>query len=127
MASSPTVVDHGGSGSGDSESRGYLRTHRLRLTLWIGAIEGILTLIGWFPELAVVLLAVLAVGFYVFVGRKYGSSLARHLSWIFAASQLVALLIPAVLAVAERFVAIGAVVLIAIAALVVLFLERDRL
>lgn len=122
MTSSPTVVDHGG-----SESQGYLRTHRLRITLWIGAIEGFLTLVGWFPELAVVLLAVLAVGFYVVVGRKYESSLARHLAWIFAASQLVALLVPAVLAVAERFVAIGAVVLIAVAALVVLFLERDRL
>ena len=116
------MVDHGG-----SESQGYLRTHRLRLTLWIGAIEGLLTLIGWFPELAVVLLAVLAVGFYVLVGRKYESSSRPPPFLDLCGLPTGRAAHPGRACVAERFVAIGAVVLIAIAALVVLFLERDRL
>ncbi len=116
------MIDHGG-----SKPASYLRTHRLRLTLWIGAIEGFFALIGWIPNLAIVLLTVVAVGFFALVGRKYESSLARHLSWIFAGSQLVALVIPAVLAVAEKFIAVGVVAVIVVVALIVLFTERERL
>ena len=36
-----------------------------------------------------------AIAWYVVVGRKYTSATARHISWIFAASQAIAVLIPA--------------------------------
>src|SRR6516225_1536039 len=78
--------------SGSRPSR-YLREHRLRLTIWIGAVEGVLTLIGLLPHLAVYILAALAIVFWAVAGRKYSSPTARNLSWIFAASQAIAVLI----------------------------------
>jgi hypothetical protein len=110
--------------AGSKPSR-YLREHRLRLTIWIGAIEGVLTLLGLLPHLAVYLLAAVAIGFWAFVGRKYESATARQLSWIFAASQAIAVLIPSVLHIA-RWIAITAVIIAAAVGLVILFTERDK-
>jgi hypothetical protein len=110
--------------SGSRPSR-YLREHRLRLTIWIGAVEGVLTLLGLLPHLAVYLLAAVAIGFWAFAGRRYESATARQLSWIFAASQAIAVLIPSVLHIA-RWVAITAVIIAAAVGLVILFAERDK-
>ena len=81
--------------SGDSKPGRYLREHRLRLTLWIGAIEGMLALLGVIPHLAVYVLAIVAIAWCVAMGRKYTSPAARQSTWIFAASQAIAVLIPA--------------------------------
>ena len=110
--------------AGSKPSR-YLREHRLRLTIWIGAIEGGLTLLGLLPHLAVYILAAVAIAFWALVGRKYESSTARNLSWIFAASQAIAVLIPSVLHVA-RWIAVTAVIIAAAIGLVILFTERDE-
>ena len=80
MSSGANALDQPGS----KPSR-YLREHRLRLTIWIGAGEGLLTLLGLIPHLAVYILAAVAIGFWVVAGRKYESATARHLAWIFAA------------------------------------------
>ncbi|HUK44023.1 MAG TPA: hypothetical protein VLV28_01890 [Gaiellaceae bacterium] len=111
--------------AGSKPSR-YLKEHRLKLTIWIGAIEGALTLIGVIPHLVVFVLAAAAILFWVFAGRNYKSSTARHLTWIFAASQAIAVLIPTVLHVAE-WLAIGVVVVAAVVGLVILFAEREKL
>jgi hypothetical protein len=110
----------------DSRPGRYLREHKLRLTLWIGAIEGALTLIGVIPHLAVYVLAIIAIGWWVVMGRKYRSSTARHLTWIFAASQAIAVLIPGVLHIA-KWIAVTAIIVAAVVGLVVLFAERDKL
>jgi hypothetical protein len=99
--------------------------NRLRVTLWIGAIEGVLVLLGVIPHLAVYLLAAIAIGFYVFVGRKYSSGTARTASWVFATSQLIAVLVPSVLHVA-KWLAITVVIVAAAIGLVVLFADRGR-
>jgi len=105
----------------------YLRDHRLRLATWIGAGEGLLTLIvgGTGIHVAVYVLAVSAVGFYILVVRNYKSSFARQLAWIFAASQALAVLVPIVLHIAETGAKI-AIALLAVVALVMLFLESKR-
>jgi hypothetical protein len=110
----------------DSKSGRYLRQHKLRLTLWIGAVEGTLTLIGVIPHLAVYVLAIVAILWWVTMGRKYASASARHLSWIFAGSQAIAVLIPAALHLLKGL-AIAAVVIAVIGGLVLLFAERDKL
>ena len=108
----------------DPKRRG-LRANRLRITLWVGVIEGILTLVGLIPHLAIYLLAGIAIAFYAFVGRKYSSSTARNTAWIFAASQLIAVLVPSVLHVAKWF-AITVIIVAAVGGLIVLFADRDK-
>jgi hypothetical protein len=110
--------------AGSKPSR-YLREHRLRLTIWIGAVEGVLTLLGVLPHLAVYILAAVAIVFWAVAGRKYSSPTARNLSWIFAASQAIAVLIPSVLHIA-RWIAITAVIIAAAIGLVILFTEREK-
>jgi hypothetical protein len=119
MAARANVLDHQA-----SKPARYLRDHRLRITLWIGAIEGLLTLL-FISHLVVYVLAVVAIVFYVMVGRQYKSSLARQLAWIFAASQLLAVLVPIVLFIA-KWVAVTAIAIIAVVGLVILFAERER-
>jgi hypothetical protein len=104
---------------------GYLRQHRIRLSIWIAVAEGILLLVGLIPHLAIYVLAVVAVAFYVASARNYRSNTARQASWIFAASQLLTVLIPAVWFIAKS-VAIIAIAVIAVAGLIFLFTERER-
>jgi hypothetical protein len=120
MSSGANALEHSSSKPGR-----YLREHRLRLTIWIGAGEGLLTLLGLIPHLAVYILAAVAIAFWALVGRKYDSATARNLSWIFAASQAIAVLIPSVLHIA-RWIAVSAIILAAVVGLVFLFTERDR-
>ncbi len=115
-----TALDHPA-----SKPARYLREHRLRLTIWIGAIEGLLVLLGVLDHLVIYVLAAVAILWYFTMGRRYTSPTARNLSWIFAASQAVAVLVPAVLHVA-KWLAITAVVVAAAIGLVILFTERDK-
>ena len=110
---------------GPSKPAKYLRDHRFKLTFWVAAAEGLLVFVGVIPHLAMYVLAIAAIAFWGFLARNYKSATARNLSWIFAASQALAVLIPVVLFVAKWF-AIGAIALIAIAALVILFAERPH-
>jgi hypothetical protein len=122
MASNPAgVLDNP-----DSKPGRYLRQNRLKLALWIGAIEGTLTLIGVIPHLAVYLLAIVAIVWFVAAGRKYTSPSARSITWIFAASQAIAVLIPGALHLLKGL-AIAAIVIAAVAGLILLFSERDKL
>ena len=112
------AIEHGSSRSGR-----WLRERRLRLTLWIAAIEGLLYLFHALHWWAAVALAVIAVGFWWFVGRASRSDLVRQVAWIFAASQLLVLCVPIALGVVKA-IAIGVIALLAIAALIFLFTER---
>jgi hypothetical protein len=103
----------------------YLRTNRLKLSAWIGAIEGALVLLGVIPHLAVYVLAIAALAFWVLSARNYKSSTARQLTWIFAASQLLAVLVPIVLHVA-KWIAVLAIGAIAVFGLIFLFSERHK-
>ena len=71
-----TAIEHGSSRSGR-----WLRERRLRITLWIAAIEGLLYLFHVLHWWAAVALAVIAVGFWWFVGRTSRSDVgaARRL------------------------------------------------
>jgi hypothetical protein len=112
------VLDHGSSRPGR-----WLRGKRLRITLWVAAIEGLLYVVHvlhWWEAAA---LAAIAVLFWWYAGRQHQSDVLRQSSWIFAVSQLLVLCVPIALTVV-RAVAIGVVALLAIAALIFLFTER---
>ena len=106
-------------------SNGFLRTYRLRISLWTAVIEGLLVVVGVIPHVVVYVLAVVAVVFWVSAGRTYKSATARQAAWIFTASQAIAVLVPIFLFVA-KIIAIFAIALMAVVALIFLFAERDH-
>jgi hypothetical protein len=114
-----TVVEHGSSRSGR-----WLRERRVRITLWIAAVEGLLYFFGVLQWWAAFGLAVVAVGFWWFVGRGSQNDVVRHAAWIFAASQLLVLCVPIALKLVKA-VAIAVIALLAIGALIFLFTERS--
>jgi len=112
------ALEHGSTRAGR-----WLRERRLRFTLWIAAIEGLLYLfhvLHWWLAVAV---AIVAVAFWWYVARSHRSDVLRQAGWIFAASQLLVLCVPIALTIVSAL-AIGIIALLAIAALIFLFTER---
>jgi hypothetical protein len=114
----PATIEHGGTRFGRQ-----LGASRLRLALLTALVEGILVLVGAIEWWIVVLLAIGAVALYVLLGRNAHREEARHLSWIFAVSQVAVVLVPVLALVLTAF-AVVALVVLALVALVVLL--RDR-
>jgi FtsH-binding integral membrane protein len=102
-----------------------LRQNRIKVALWIAVAEGLLTLIGVIPHWLVYVLAAVAIAFWAGAGRNYSSNLGRQLSWVFAASQAAAVLVPIVWILAKT-AAIVAIAIIAAVALIYLFTEREH-
>jgi hypothetical protein len=107
------AIEHGSSRSGR-----WLRERRLRLVFWITAVEGLLYLFGALHWWAAAVLALIAVGIWWFAGRASRSDSFRQATWIFASTQLLVLCVPLALGIVKAL----AVALIAIAAIVGLFL-----
>ena len=76
------------------------------------------------PEWAVFIVAVAAVGYWWMSGRSSRSPMVRQASWIFAASQVLVVLVP-LLFIFVKTVAFVALAVLAIVALVFLFAERE--
>jgi len=112
------AIEHGTTRSGR-----WLRERRLRFTLWIAAFEGLLYLFHVLNWWAAVALAIIAVGFWWYVGRSNRSDLVRQVSWILGASQLLVLCVPLALGLVKA-VAIAVIAVLAIVALFFLFKER---
>jgi hypothetical protein len=112
------VIEAGESGRGF-----WLRERRLRLALLIGLVESLLVVLGglgWFWVLAV---AGVAVALYIFVARGARYHAFREITWILAASQLIAVIVPVLWEVA-KFFAIVILVLMAAVLLVMLLMDR---
>jgi hypothetical protein len=112
------VIEHGTTRSGR-----WLRDRRLKITLSIAAIEGLLYVFGVLHWWAAVALAIIAVAFWWYVARGHRSHVLRQAGWIFASSQLLVLCVPIALAVVKAL-AIGVIAILAIVALFVLLRER---
>jgi cytochrome b561 len=113
------AIEHSASRSGR-----WLRERRTRIVLWIAAAEAIVVAV--FHDVSrwtVIGLAILAVALYVFSGRESSSYTYRQITWIFAASQLLAV-IAAILAFIVFWTAIIAVVVFAVIALFFVFSDR---
>ena len=112
------VIEH------DTTQHGrWLRSHRVRIAIWIAVVEGILVVIHVIPWWAAVLVAALCVLFYFEVGRKSGSYTIRQSGWIAAASQALVALVP-ILVLIVGTLALVMVALLAVVALIALFAER---
>jgi hypothetical protein len=113
-----TLIEHGSTRPGR-----WLRERRLRLTLWITLVEGLLYLVHVLHWWEAVVLAAIGVGFWWYAGRSSRSDLIRQASWIFAASQLLVLCVPIALGIL-KLLAVGVIAVLAIIALFFLFRER---
>jgi hypothetical protein len=108
---------------GSSRSSRWLRSKRLRITLWIAAVEGLFYIVHVLHWWEAVVLAAIAVGTWWTGGRHNRSDTLRQASWIFAASQLLVLCVPIALGLV-KLLAIGIVAVLAIAGLILLFTRR---
>jgi hypothetical protein len=112
--------------AGTTRTGRWLRERRIRLTLWVAVIEGVLVAVtADLTKWTVLVIAAILLAFYVVAGRNLHWDVGRQLSWIAAASQALAILV-VVLAFVLGFVAIVAVVIFAIIALVYLFSDYRR-
>ena len=112
------AIEHGSTRPGR-----WLRLRRIRLTLGLAAVEGLLYLVGVLGWWEAVLFAVVGGGFWWFAGRTSRSDVVREVSWILAASQLIVLCVPLALGLVKA-VAIAVVALLAVIALIFLFTDR---
>jgi hypothetical protein len=119
VAYSQPAIEAGGTRIGR-----WLRERRLRIALWVAAIEGLIVALT--PDLTkwtVIIIGAIVLAFYVVAGRNMSWDVARQLSWIAAASQALAVLV-VIFAFVLKLVAIVAIVILAIVALVYLFSDR---
>jgi hypothetical protein len=119
ITDSPHVIDHGTSRPGR-----WLRARRNRLALSIALIEAIVVVIFHdVSRFTVIGLAVVAFVVYWFAGRASRSDTFRQTSWIFAASQLLA-----VFAAILAFILLWTAILAAcvFAAIALFFVVTDR-
>ena len=118
LSDSPRAVQHGSTRAGR-----WLEAKRIRVSLWIAAAEAIIVLFSHnLTKWTVVVLAIVSVLAWL-GGRESASHLVRQILWIFAASQLLAV-IAVILAWIVKWALIMAVVIFAVLGLVYLFLDR---
>jgi hypothetical protein len=119
MISGADTIDHGTTRSGR-----WLRDRRLRASLWIAVLEGIVVAVA--PDISrwtIVIVAILAIALYAAAGRTTSWDAGHQLSWILAASQALAVVV-AILSWFLLWTALLLVVVFAVIALVILFTDR---
>jgi hypothetical protein len=112
--------------AGSTRTGRWLRARRIKIALWAAVVEGLIAAfshdIGRWTILA---LAVIVLAFWMVAGRHMRWDVARELSWIAAASQVLAILV-IIFAFVLKLVAIVAIVAFALIALVFLFSENRQ-
>jgi hypothetical protein len=110
--------------AGSTRMGRWLRERRVRIALWVAAVEGLI--VAFTPDLTkwtVIVIGAIVLAFYVVAGRSMRWDVARELSWIAAASQALAVLV-VIFAFILKLVAIVAIVILALVALAYLFSDR---
>lgn len=112
------AIEHGSSRPGR-----WLEAKRTRVALWLAAAEALVVLLS--RDVTKWMIAVLAaVSVLVWLGgRDTRSHVVREVLWIFAVSQLLAV-IAVIAAVIVKWAAIVALIVFAVGGLVYLFLDR---
>jgi hypothetical protein len=104
----------------------WLRERRIRIALWTAVIEGLIAAFSHdFGRWTILVLAVIVLAFYIVAGRHLRWDAARELSWIAAASQVLAILV-VIFAFILKLVAIVVIVGLALVALFYLFSDHRQ-
>ena len=112
--------------AGSTRGGRWLRQRRLRISIWVAVIEGIL--VAATPDLSrwtVLVIGAIVLAFYALAGRNMSWDVGRHLSWIAAASQAMAILVVIFFFIFE-WIAVAAIAILAIFALIYLFSDHKR-
>ena len=109
---------------GSSRPGRWLRARRIRISLWIAAAEAIVcAVLHDVTRFTVIAIAIVAVIVYWYEGRRTRSDTVHQLAWIFAFSQLLAV-VAAILEIIVFWTAIILVVIFALVALFFVFTDR---
>ena len=104
----------------------WLRARRVRIAIWVAVAEGLIVALEYdISKWTVMFLAIAVLALYLIAGRDLKWDVGRQLAWIAAASQVLALLV-ALFAFVVWGIALGAVVVLAILALVYLYSDLRR-
>jgi hypothetical protein len=115
----PQPIEHGTTRTGR-----WLRARRIRITLWIAVIEGIIVaLLHDISRWTVIALAIPILALYVFWGRNARSDTTRQILWIGGASQALAVVV-VILAFLLDWLALLLAGIFAAVALLFLFSDR---
>lgn len=118
LSDSPHAIEHGSSRAGR-----WLHGRRYRLSFWIAGLEALVVAFSHdVTKWTVVVLAIVGVVAYL-GGRDTRSDAVRQVLWIFAASQLLAV-VAVILGWIVKWALILAIVVFAIVGLAYLFLDR---
>ena len=112
------VLEHG-----STRTERWLRRHRPQIALVIALVEAILLVAGAISRPLAILVAVLVIGGYFWLGRRLRPPVAHDLAWIAAVSQALVALIPLLLFVVTAVAVVG-IAILALVALIVLFSRR---
>jgi hypothetical protein len=118
------MLDHGVIEHGQTRRDRWLRERRVRIALVIAAVEALLLVVHVLPWLLTLLVAILVVVTYFWLGDRIRSRPLREAGWIAAVSQALVMLVPVFLILGAALVLI-ALAGVAVAALVILF-SRHR-
>jgi apolipoprotein N-acyltransferase len=112
--------------AGSTRTGRWLRDRRLRIALWVAVVEGlIVALTHDLTRWTVLFIAVPVLALYIVVGRNMSWDDGSQLSWIAAASQVLAILV-VILAFVVGVIALVLVGLFALVALAYLFSDLRR-
>ena len=121
MAYSQPMIEAGSTRTGR-----WLRERRVRIALWVAVVEGLIAAFSHdIGRWTILVMAVIVLAFYMVAGRQMKWDVARQLSWIAAASQVLAILV-VVFAFILKLVAIVIIVGFALVALVYLFSDHKQ-
>jgi Flp pilus assembly protein TadB len=112
--------------AGTTRGGRWLRERRIRIALWVAVIEGLIAAFSHdIGRWTILIMAVIVLAFYIAAGRQMRWDVARQLSWIAAASQVLAILV-VIFAFILKLVAIVVIVGLALVALYYLFSDQKR-
>ena len=104
----------------------WLRERRVKIALWVAVVEGLIAAFSHdLGRWTILIMAVVVLAFYVVAGRQMRWDVARQLSWIAAASQVLAILV-IIFAFILKLIAIVAIVAFALIALFYLFTDHRQ-
>ena len=121
MAYSQPMIEAGSTRTGR-----WLRERRVRIALWVAVVEGLIAAFSHdIGRWTILIMAVIVLAFYIVAGRQMKWDVARQLSWIAAASQVLAILV-VIFAFILKLVAIVVIVGLALVALYYLFSDHKH-
>ena len=124
MSANESLEHSGAVEHGTTRFGRWLQHRRIRITLWIAVLEGVI--VAFAQDLSrwtVIALAIPILALYVFWGREAKSHTARQVLWILGASQALAVVV-VILAFILNWLALLLAAIFAAIALLFLFSDR---